>query len=186
MSFVAEPPPLGTLLDGRYRLTALLGEGGMGRVYEGEDMRLGRRVAVKVIYDDAGDATLAERLYREARAAARAEHHAVITTYGCGVDEELGLDYLVMERLDGETLGQRLIRLRVLPFPLIVRVGLEVADALAAVHGTGVVHRDLKPSNIFLASRGRRVDDVKLLDFGVAKLANDKHKIEDGLIVGTP
>jgi len=182
----AAPPPLGTLLDGRYRLQGLLGSGGMGRVYEAEDMRLGRRVAIKVLYEDDADGTMAERLFREAKAAARAEHPAVVTTYGYGVDPELGVDYVVMECLQGETLAARIERDGKLSIPFILRVGLEIAEALIAVHEAGVVHRDLKPSNVFLATRGRRIDDVKLLDFGVAKQL-DLHTLTlTGQIYGTP
>lgn len=158
----------------------------MGRVYEAQDIRLGRNVALKVMHGDAGDDSLAERLFREAKAAARADHAAVVTTYGYGVDPELGLNYVVMECLQGETLAQRLTRVGPLPVPALQRVALEIADALTAVHEAGVVHRDLKPSNVFLATRGRRVDDVKLLDFGVAKQLDLQTLTATGQVYGTP
>jgi serine/threonine protein kinase len=184
MSYLPLAP--GTLLDGRYRLRALLGEGGMGYVHEGEDIRLGRRVAIKLMREDGGDETLGERLFREAKAAARAEHPAVVTVYGFGMDAELGVSYVVMERLHGETLEARIARVGPLPIALVVRIAREAADALTAVHGAGIVHRDLKPSNLFLATRGLRVDELKLLDFGVAKQL-DLHTITTtGQVYGTP
>jgi serine/threonine protein kinase len=158
----------------------------MGTVYEAQDIRLGRKVAVKLMRKDTADETLAERLYREARAAARSEHPAVVTMYGYGVDPELDVNYVVMEYLQGETLAQRITTAGPLSIELVVRIALEVADALAAVHAAGVVHRDLKPSNIFLATRGRRVDDVKLLDFGVAKQLDLQTLTTTGQIYGTP
>jgi eukaryotic-like serine/threonine-protein kinase len=183
---VTEPRlPEGTLLDGRYRLQGLLGSGGMGQVYEGEDMRLGRRVAVKVMHDDDDD-SLAERLFREARAAARADHPAVVTTYGYGTDADLSVSYVVMERLRGQTLAQRLQEAGPLPVASVVRLGVELADVLAGVHAAGVIHRDLKPSNVFLATRGLRRDELKLLDFGVAKQL-DLHSLTiTGQVYGTP
>jgi eukaryotic-like serine/threonine-protein kinase len=170
------PPPflaLGALVDGRYRLKAILGQGGMGVVYEAEDLRLARRVALKIMRDEQDDSP-GERLFREARAAARADHPAIVTTYGYGDDPQ------------GETLLARIERTGPLPHELTVRVGLEMTDALAAVHAAGVVHRDLKPSNVFLASRGRRVDEVKLLDFGVAKQLDLQTLTATGQIYGTP
>ncbi|HEX5660046.1 MAG TPA: serine/threonine-protein kinase [Polyangiales bacterium] len=176
----------GTLLDGRYRLKGLLGSGGMGQVYEAEDIRLGRHVAVKVLHaEHAADDALAERLYREAKAAARADHPAVITTYAHGTDEELAISYVVMERLSGETLAQRLEREGPLPVRFVLRVALALADALASVHAAGVVHRDLKPANVFLAVRGMRKDEIKLLDFGVAKQLDLQTLTTTGQVYGT-
>lgn len=180
------PPLLETLLDGRYRLKAVLGEGGMGRVYDGEDLRLGRRVAIKVMRDDTTDESLGERLFREAKAAARSDHPAVVTTFGYGTDLDLGISYVVMERLQGETVGARIARIGPLPMPLVVRIALETADALAAVHAAGVIHRDLKPNNLFLASRGQRIDQLKLLDFGVAKQLDLPALTTTGQVYGTP
>jgi eukaryotic-like serine/threonine-protein kinase len=176
----------GSVLDGRYRVHTLLGQGGMGCVYAAEDLQLGRCVAIKVVPDAGEDLTAGERLFREAKAAARAEHPAVITAYGYGSDPELGVDYFVMERLLGETVGQRIERLGPLPLPLVMRIAIETTDALIAVHAAGVIHRDLKPSNIFLTARGQRVDDIKLLDFGVAKQLNLETLTKTGQVYGTP
>lgn len=176
----------GTVIDGRYSVRALLGHGGMGHVYEAQDLRLGRIVAVKVVRDANDDGRTGERLFREARAAARADHAAVVTAYGFGVDPELAIDYFVMERLHGETVQQRIARIGPLPFPLLHRIALDAADALIAVHEAGVIHRDLKPSNVFLATRGRRFDEVKLLDFGVAKQFDVHTLTTTGHVCGTP
>jgi len=178
--------PAGTVLDGRYRVQALLGEGGMGQVYSAEDLRLGRRVAIKIVKQSADEALLGERLFREAKAAARAEHPAVIMAFGYGTDPELGADYFVMEHLQGETVGQRIERQGPLPIAFALRIASEVCDALIAVHDAGVIHRDLKPSNIFLASRGQRIDEIKLLDFGVAKQLSLQTLTATGQVWGTP
>ncbi len=157
----------------------------MAQVYNGEDMRLGRRVAIKVMHEEEDEA-LAERLFREAKAAARSDHPAVVITYGYGHDAELEVSYLVMERLSGETLASRIAGSGPLPVALVVKLGIELADVLTAVHAAGVIHRDLKPSNIFLASRGLRRDELKLLDFGVAKQL-DLHTLTlTGQVFGTP
>lgn len=140
----------------------------MAFVYDAEDLTLGRHVAIKLVRD-VGSEIGSERLFREAKAAARANHPSVVTIHGYGTDFDEGIDYLVMERLQGEDLGRRIARQGPLPLDFVVRVGIEVADALAAVHAIGVVHRDLKPRNVFLAQRGLRGEELKVLDFGIAK-----------------
>ncbi|MEY4508267.1 MAG: hypothetical protein RLZZ450_389 [Pseudomonadota bacterium] len=174
----------GTLLDGRYKLGELLGAGGMSMVYEAEDHRLLRSVAIKVIRGRSSH-ELVERLFREAKAASRADHPAVITVYAYGSDATTGLDYLVLERLRGSDLAARIREQRRLPIDLVTRIGIEAADALSAVHAAGVVHRDLKPANIFLARRGMRVDEVKLLDFGTAKHFDLQTLTSPGQVLGT-
>ncbi len=175
----------GLLLAGRYRLGQALGSGGMSVVYEAEDLRLSRRVAVKLLKAGGAEPALAERLFREAKAAARAEHPAVITVYGYGSDDETGLDYLVMERLEGESLAARIARDAPLDVAWVVRLGAELADALAHVHAAGVIHRDLKPANVFLARRGLRVDELKLLDFGIARQLDLHTLTAPGQVLGT-
>jgi len=174
----------GVLLDGRYRLGARLGSGGMSVVYEADDLRLLRTVAIKVIRGQSSH-TLVERLFREAKAAARADHPAVITVYGYGTDVASQLDYLVLERLRGSDLATRIAEQQRLSVELVIRVGLATSDALAAVHGAGVVHRDLKPANIYLSKRGMRVDEVKLLDFGTAKHFDLQTLTAPGQVLGT-
>lgn len=184
MSQLSDPDLQGVLLGGRYNLGHELGRGGMSVVYAAEDLRLLRAVAVKVLRGSTSSA-LAERLFREARAAARADHPAIVTVFGYGTDETTGVDYIVLERLRGSDLASRIAEQGPLTNEFVRRIGVEVADALSAVHATGVVHRDLKPANIFLAQRGMRVDEVKLLDFGTAKQFDLHTLTEQGEVVGT-
>jgi serine/threonine-protein kinase len=174
----------GMLLDGRYRIGAVIGAGNMSIVREAEDLRLSRPVAVKFIRHGNSD-ELTERLFREAKAAARTDHPAVVTVFGYGTDDEHGLHYLVMERLHGEDLAARLARVGRMPLSAALRLAAEIADALDYVHRAGVVHRDLKPANVFLARRGLRVDEVKLLDFGVARQLDLQTLTASGEVVGT-
>jgi serine/threonine protein kinase len=175
----------GILLDGRYRFKTMLGEGAMGKVFLAEDVQLSRRVAVKVLHDGTDDEHL-ERLFREARACARSDHPAIVTMYGYGTCPDHDASYVVMEYLQGETVAERIARLGSLPHELVLRIALETADALAAAHSANVIHRDIKPSNIFLAARGRRVDEIKLLDFGVAKQLDLDTLTATGQVYGTP
>lgn len=159
----------------------------MSCVYEALDVRLSRHVALKVMCSETGDEELAaERLHREAQGAARSEHPAVVTTYGYGCDDELAVSYVAMECLRGETLGQRLERTGPMAFVQVYEIALELLDALAAVHEAAVIHRDLKPSNVFLTTRGRRTDEIKLLDFGVARLIDLHTLTATGELYGTP
>jgi len=157
----------GTLL-GPYQILRLLGTGGMGNVYEAHDTRLHRRVAIKLLRER--DAQLRQRLEREARAIAALSHPHICTLYDVGHDD--GLDFLVMEYLDGETLGRR-IRRGQLELAEALRYAGQIADALDAAHRVGVVHRDLKPANVMLVLSG-----VKLLDFGIAEA--QVHAVRDG------
>jgi len=169
---------------GRYRLTGVLGEGGMGVVYAAEDEVLGRRVAIKTVRPDLGDATQRERLWREARAAAGLTHPNICQVHDVG--EEDGELYVAMELLEGEPLSARLER-GPLPLDASLRVGLASLAALEALHGRAVIHRDLKPSNVFLTATG-----TKLLDFGLAlpldeALQEDAERLtQTGVILGTP
>jgi Tol biopolymer transport system component len=147
---------------GPYEIVSPLGAGGMGEVYRAADTRLQRVVAIKILPAQVSrDPTRRERFDREARAVSSLNHPHICSLYDVGHQD--GLDYLVMECCDGETLANRLAR-RPLPLVQVLRVGIEIAEALAAAHRSGIIHRDLKPSNVMLTSTG-----AKLLDFGVAK-----------------
>ena len=165
----------------QYVLTRKLGEGGMGVVYEARDERLGRLVAIKRVRTFSGDATLRDRLVREARTAAGISHPNICQVYELG--EVGGELFVVMELLDGETLAARVARA-----PLAVNEALQITlgilAALEAMHARGIVHRDLKPSNVFLTQHG-----VKLLDFGLARPPAVEAELavtNPGTILGTP
>lgn len=162
-----------------YRLLSKIGAGGMGEVWLAEDTQLPRKVAVKLLPKHAArDPQAVARLLREAQAAATVDHPAVVTVYEAGV--WLEAPYLVMQRVEGETLSDRLTRG---PLPVAEAMTLVecVADALAEVHALGIVHRDLKPSNIILGPRG-----PKVVDFGVASLKGSAELTSPGSIIGTP
>jgi serine/threonine protein kinase/tetratricopeptide (TPR) repeat protein len=147
-----------------FRVLNKLGAGGMGVVFEAEDLNLGRRVAIKFLPEKAaGDRTFVERFEREARAASALNHPNICTVYE--IDYSDGQPFLAMELLEGEILSARLQRGR-MSIAETARLGIEVADALDAAHSHGILHRDIKPPNIFMTSRG----PAKVLDFGLAKL----------------
>ena len=148
-----------------YRVTRLLGSGGMGVVYEAEDTRLGRHVAVKVLSDDMQrDPSVLERFQREARAASALNHPGICTVHA--IEQHEGQHLLIMELLDGQTLAKALGR-RPLELAELLDLGIQIADALESAHAKGIVHRDLKPVNLMVTSRGQ----VKILDFGLAKFS---------------
>ncbi len=151
---------------GAYEVVSPLGSGGMGEVYRARDTRLGRDVAIKVLPDSlACDPEFRERFEREARAVAALSHPNIVQIHELGADA--GHLYAAMELLDGETLRERLAA-GPLPLKKSLDYGQQIAHGLAAAHGRGIVHRDLKPENIFVTRDGR----VKILDFGIAKVAD--------------
>ena len=147
---------------GPYEIQSPLGAGGMGEVYRARDTRLERTVAVKVLPANlSSDPSLRQRLEREAKAVSKLSHPHICTLHDIGHQD--GVDFLVMELVEGETLEQRLIK-GPLPPEQTLRFAAQIADALAKAHKTGITHRDLKPANIMLTKAG-----AKLMDFGLAK-----------------
>ena len=176
------PEEMGRL--GPYLIRKTLGTGNMGIVFEAEDVHLKRRVALKVMKPTlAAHAEFHRRFLREAQLAAAIDHEHIVTIYQVG--EDRGIPFLAMKLLQGEELENRLRRIGGrLPFAEVLRIGREVAEALAAAHAQGLVHRDIKPANIWLEA-GR--DHVKIVDFGLARGSGaDAHFTQAGAVIGTP
>jgi serine/threonine-protein kinase len=177
---------------GSYRLLQQIGAGGMGRVFVAEHIRLGRKVAVKILRPEySGNQEAVKRFFAEARAVNRINHENIIEISDF-IEGDSGPSFYIMELLEGVDL-RALGAISVgLPLGRAMRIAIQVVSALGAAHEAGIIHRDLKPENIFLVERRGRKDFVKLLDFGVAKLANAKlddagsFKSIDGVVVGTP
>jgi serine/threonine-protein kinase len=180
---------IGTVL-GNYRLLDLIGQGGMGCVYQAEHVKLGRPVALKLLRDSHAERRDAvARFFQEARAVNKIRHRNIVDVTDF-VELDDGTTFIIMELLDGASLG-RLARVGELPYPRALALLIQICDGLAAAHRNGIVHRDLKPDNIIVVPTGDGADLVKLLDFGVAKLLHSE--IEDlgyetaaGAVVGTP
>jgi tRNA A-37 threonylcarbamoyl transferase component Bud32 len=177
---------------GNYRLVAQLGEGGMGAVYRAEHTVTGRRAAVKILRPElARDPEFVRRFVNEARAATHVGHPGIVDVIDVGTTTG-GLPYLLMEFLDGETLGARLARSGRLRVNDAVSIAHQTAAAVGAAHARGIVHRDLKPENLFLVPDPERpgVERVKVLDFGIAKLRPQPGlsavRTHQGLVIGTP
>ncbi len=193
-------PLIGTLIDGRYEVVSVIGEGGMGTVYEAKHATLGRKMAIKVLRRDIADAEHTARFVQEAKAAAAVGHPNIIAVSDFG---ELTLPamprpeatpseaprprvpYFVMEHLTGISLAELLRAEKTLSAERAARILFQCASGLSAAHAAGVVHRDLKPDNVFLVRSGDR-ELVKLLDFGVAKMAGAGRLTRAGMVFGTP
>jgi serine/threonine-protein kinase len=179
---------LGTTLDGRYELVAHLATGGMGAVFRARHVHLRKDVAVKVLRPDLTcSAEIVERFRREAEIASALEHDNIVRVTDFG-RSPAGLLFLVMELLTGESLFDRLRREGFLPPEEAVPILWQVCAGLEAAHALGVVHRDLKPENVFLARTGTGREVTKILDFGIAKIADPTSisSTQSGIVVGTP
>src|ERR1043166_6111225 len=193
---VASPSPMsedqfaiGSVLDDRYRIDAVLGTGGMGRVYRAEHTKIGKSVAIKVLHADlTRNREASQRFQREAIASGRLDHPNIVGVSDFGMLDS-GTCYLVMEVLEGESLGDRLSRDKRIHWVEAIDILRGVLNGLRHAHERGVVHRDIKPDNVYLAHKhGDLV--VKILDIGIAKLfagsADDPASTRAGLTVGTP
>jgi predicted Ser/Thr protein kinase len=191
MTSVDEPKPPSGLVAGKYRVTRLLGRGGMGTVWEGVYDHLGTRVAIKFIdAEHASSDDVRQRFVNEARAAARLRSKHVVQVYDQGVGDD-GRPYIVMEFLGGEPLDDRLEREGRLPPQEMARIALHVCRALSKAHESGIVHRDLKPENIFLVhDEEDHTDIAKVVDFGIAKFTDKatagSSSTRTGAVLGTP
>ncbi|MEO6951492.1 MAG: protein kinase [Polyangia bacterium] len=185
---------IGTHLDGKYLVRRLIGEGGMGLVYEAEHVDIGRRVAIKILHSRyTREADVVARFRSEARAATRIGHPHIIDVFDSGTTVD-GAVYLVMEFLDGRDLGWVIGDSSPLSATRAMSIARDICEALAAAHKASILHRDLKPENIFLVNTPgppARVDFVKVLDFGIAKTLDavtekSKHQTTPGVAMGTP
>lgn len=182
----------GDIIDEKYRIVRLIGEGGMGAVYEGENLRIHRRVAIKVLHAGvAENADAVQRFEREAQAAGRIGSEHIVEVLDLG-NLANGDRYMVMEYMDGESLSDRIQSLGRLSPAQLYPIARQMLEGLAAAHGAGIIHRDLKPDNVYLL-KGRRgqADFAKLLDFGISKFSQLSGEsgfsmTRTGAVMGTP
>jgi tRNA A-37 threonylcarbamoyl transferase component Bud32 len=171
---------LGTLLNGRYRLDAQIGTGGMSTVYRAFDTVLERQVAIKLMHREiASDSDQLERFRREARAVAQLNHPHIVTVIDAGEDDNT--PYIVFEYVEGETLKDRIRRFGRLPIQEAIAYAIEIARALGVAHDRGIVHRDVKPQNVLVDEEG----SAKVTDFGIARTLDQVGLTADGRVLGT-
>lgn len=184
------PPPdplMGRTIEGKYRIDGVIGAGGMGAVYLATRLLIGDEVAIKILHTErVTDPHAGERFRREAQAAARLKHPNAVSIYDFGVSSD-GLQYLVMELVEGRSLREIKKQQGPLPASLAAEIALQVCAALDEAHRQHIVHRDIKPDNIILNSTASGLR-VKVLDFGIAKLRDDtaSHLTQTGSVMGTP
>jgi len=185
------PVTLGEVIDGKYRIERLLGEGGMGAVFEAENVRIHRRVAIKLLHPHVAEmGAIVQRFEREAQAAGRIGNDHIMEVLDLGTLPD-GSRYIVMEYLDGEPLAMRIERLGKVPARELAELTLQTLEGLGAAHAAGIVHRDLKPDNIYiLKEKAGRRDFVKLIDFGISKFQKGgpegMQMTQTGAVLGTP
>src|SRR6478736_9200409 len=180
----------GDIIDNKYRIVRLLGEGGMGAVYEGENVRIHRKVAIKVLHSQvASSQDAVQRFEREAQAAGRIGSEHIVEVLDLGTLPE-GDRYMVMEFMDGSSLADRISERGKLPPQTTAPIVVQLLEGLRAAHDAGIIHRDLKPDNVYLlGSRGGKKDFVKILDFGISKfntLGGEFSMTRTGAVMGTP
>jgi eukaryotic-like serine/threonine-protein kinase len=179
---------------GSYRVVSQIGEGGMGAIYLAEQPLLGRKVAVKVLLPEHSRSSEGlERFFQEARATALLRHPALVDVLDCGIHQPTGRAFIIMEYLEGQTLGRRIHEQGRLGVAEAVDVCRQIALGVGIAHAVGIVHRDLKPDNVFLVPDPWRPDRrrAKILDFGIAKLTQEQqgarpHRTRSGVMMGTP
>jgi serine/threonine protein kinase len=181
---------IGRVFDRKYQLTRLLGEGGMGAVYEGEHTIIHRKVAVKVLHSEFSTSQdVVNRFVREAQAASAIGHPNIVEIHDVGREED-GTVFIVMELISGESLKEIVKREGKLPPDRVVFIVLQVLSALSAAHEKGIVHRDMKPDNVVMTVSDKGSQEVKLLDFGIAKIEGvmdgDQGITQPGTVLGTP
>ncbi len=173
---------------GNYQIVRLLGAGGMGQVYLAEHLRIKRQVAIKILLPElSANTDLVERFFNEARATSLVQHPAIVSVFDCDVFE--GRAFIVMEALKGEPLRNRLARAPMgEPEAVVRQIGRRIAEAMAVTHAHGIVHRDLKPDNVFLIEPLGADPQIKILDFGIAKLSQHEGstKTATGTLMGSP
>jgi serine/threonine-protein kinase len=175
-------PQVGHLFAGRYEIQSVLGQGGMGIVYKAQDRDLDDVVAIKTLRSDAlsADPTLLDRFKQEIRLARRITHPNILRTHDLG--ETNGLRYLSMEFVKGITLKHLVDQEQLIPTPVALRIAKQICAGLAAAHEVGVIHRDIKPQNIIIEPTG----GLKVMDFGIARLTQERGMTSTGTVVGTP
>lgn len=184
---LAQDPMLGSLVGGQYVPLALIGEGGMGRIYRAKAKYTGQMIALKILKSEyMEDETLKDRFFREAEVVSALDHPNIVKLYGCAPDDKHKTVFMAMELLKGRTLFD-VFRKGVTDLPTMIRWFVEISSALGEAHHRGIFHRDLKPENVFIVKDEQGEEHVKVLDFGFARLQSASKKLTmAGVAFGTP